>query len=778
MTSTKVQAKQRKKRIALQAVPATQGGIKYTSQFEEGLMHIVGDEYSQMYQLGDINYEISTDDEQENVVVGYAEALNKLDKHSRYQLLILNKLLPSDALDETLLPYEADKLDNYREEINHIITKQFERDERNFEVERYAIFATKNDNRSQANKNLTKLVENYKNQFNDNDIDLPIEKLAGIERLTVMASLLRPHETFISTYEDIAISGLTSKAFISPSKLLFPRNKQYFKLGDKFYAIAYIKQYPQYLEDTLIKELCAAGHELAISIHAKPYDMTEARKKIQAIAVMNKQEITKQQKRNFKDGVSEDMISGEAKEIMESTDALKKQFKENGQKLFSAIFSVMVMANSERELKEAIKAVQDVGSGNDVVFDLVEDYKEEALNTVLPIGKPYLDVEMNYLRDMTTFNVATQIPFSNTELQHPGGQYYGMNQLTKNMITINRKKGLITPSGLIFGSSGSGKGMTTKWEIINARLKYPNDKFIVVDPESEYLPIGEEFGAEILDISTGTTNHFNILDMPDKSLLDKEDQRLDLVKEKANLLSDLFESILKSFTDEDAAIVDRVTIKTYQAFEHRQEVPTLIDWHRVLEQESTQLATKLEPYTIGSQNIFAHHTNIDLNAKFIIFNIKKLDERMKPFAMKVILDQIWKQVVENQGKGTIRLYFDELQENFKTEGSASWFTSLWARIRKYGAIPTGITQNVSTLLDTAAGRKMISNSEFIILLRQKPVDLEHLGQMMRLPPKLLKYVGERVKQGTGLISAGGVIVPFENPIPKNSQLFEIMNTDA
>lgn len=780
--SNAVNTKQRKQRIQLQASPTTQSSIKYTSQFEEGLMHIVDDEYSQMFRLGEVDYEISTDEEQESVVVGYAEALNKLDKHSRYQLLILNKPVPSDLLDQTTLEYEADELDNYREEINEIIKKQYDHDERNFEVEKYAIFSTSSRSMKQAKKELSTLSTNYKSQFDSNNVDLLVNQLQGIDRLKVMASLLRPDDYFVSSYEDIAISGLTSKAFISPTKLFYAKNRSFFKLGSKYGAIMYIRQYPKYLEDSLIREICAIGRECAISIHAKPYDMSEARKRIQAVSVMNQGDIAKQQKRNFKQGVSEDMVSGEAKEIQESADSYKKQFKDNGQKLFSGIFAVMVVEDTEEQLREAIKDVQDAGESNDVYFELIEDYKEEALNTILPIGKPYLDVEMNYMRDMTTFNVATQIPFSNVELQHPLGQFYGSNQLTNNMITVDRKKGLIAPGGLIFGSSGGGKGMTTKWEILSSRLKHPEDKFIVVDPESEYLPIGKEFGAEILDIATGTTNHLNILDMPDKSLLDADDQTLDLVKEKSNLLASLFESILKDFTDEEASIVDRVTRKTYAQFEESEKMPTLVDWYHILRnepEESAQLlATKVETYTVGSQDIFAHETNVDLTANFVVFNIKKLDDRLKPFAMKVILDQIWKLVVENQGKFTTRLYFDELQENFKTEAEAEWFTSLWARVRKYGAIPTGITQNVSTLLDSASGRKMISNSEFIVLLRQKPVDLKKLEEMIRLPPKLIKYVGSRVEQGTGLISAGGIVVPFRNPIPKDTELFKIMNTDA
>lgn len=774
--------KKKKQRIQQQANPSVQETIKYTSQFEEGLMHIVGNEYSKMYQLGELDYEISTEDEQLNTVISYAEGLNSLDKNSRYQLLVLNKPVKSTLLDETLLSYQADSLDNYREEINGIISKQYQHDQRNFVVEKYAIFSTTTTSMKQANRAIDTIAQNFENRFDSNEVDLSVVPLKGQDRLKVMASMLKPGSYFSTTYDDIAISGLSSKAFIVPNKISFPLNKNYIKLGTKPSAILYIRHYPKYLEDKLIKELCAIGIELAISVHAKPYDMIEARKNIQATQTLNNTAIQKQQKENFRSGIGEDMISGEVAEIKKSTTALMEEIKDNGQKLYSGLFAVSVVGDTVEELEEAIKSVQDVGHTWQVVFDVIEDYKEEALNTILPIGKPYLDVELNYMRDMTTSNVVTQIPFSNVELQSPTGQFYGRNQRTHNMITVDRKKDLITPSGLFLGSSGSGKGMLTKSEIIISRLKYPEDRFIIVDPESEYLPIGRELGAEILDISTGTKNHLNILDMVDSRFLDDEDRNVDLVKEKANLLVSLFESLLQEFTDTDAAIVDRITRHTYDVFKGREEVPTLVDWYDLLRQQNEpnaqKLAIKVEPYTIGSQDIFAHKTNIDLNANFIVFNIKNLDDRLKPFAMKVILDQIWKQVVAGQGKVTTRLYFDELQLNFDTEENAFWFSSLWSRIRKYGAITTGITQNVSTLLDSAAGKKMISNSEFIILLRQKPVDLERLREVIRLTPKLLKYVGNRVPQGTGLISAGGIIVPFENPIPTNTKLFQIMNTDA
>ena len=451
--------------------------------------------------------------------------------------------------------------------------------------------------------------------------------------------------------------------------------------------------------------------------------------------------------------------------------------KENSQKMFSGMFTVLLMEEDKDKLEEATKNIHSVVRSHGIHFEVAYKMQEEALNTILPIGKAYLDVESNYVRDMTTNNLATQVPFSTVDLQDNTGQYLGKNQLSRNIITVNRKN-LNTPSGLIFGSSGSGKGMTTKWSIISTLLSNKNDKFIIVDPENEYAKIGREFGAEILDIYPGSKHHLNILDMADKGLLQEEDKHVDLIKEKANLLSSLFESLLKEYTDIEASIVDRVTREVYEKYEN----PTLVEWYYTLknqpEELAEELALKVEPYTVGGQDIFAHETNIDLSDKFVIFNIKRLDEKLKPFAMKVILDQIWNQVVQNQGKVTTWLFFDELQLNFDSIENSRWFMKLWSRVRKYGAIPTGITQNIATLLEDSEGRKMLSNSEFFVLLRQKKVDIDSLRNVLNIPEPLLQYVGERVPQGTGLISSGGVVVPFENIISKDTELYRLMETDA
>ena len=242
----------------------------------------------------------------------------------------------------------------------------------------------------------------------------------------------------------------------------------------------------------------------------------------------------------------------------------------------------------------------------------------------------------------------------------------------------------------------------------------------------------------------------------------------------------LFENILEEVTDDDFSLIDRVTKLTYEQITDR--TPTLKDWHNILleqpEPAAQSLALKSESYTKGSQDIFAHETNVDITDRFVIFNLKKLSGKLKPFALMVVQDYIWNQVVDNQGKVTSHLYFDEMQYQFQTDKQAEFFTDLYARVRKYGAIPTGITQNVETLLERVEGRKLISNSEFIILLKQKRVDLDQLSKVITLTPALTRYVEKPKAKGTGLIIAGQMVVPFENPIPKETELFRLVATDA
>ncbi len=770
--------KARQKQLRRAMKPSTQNTIRYTSLFEDGLMHVADETYSKTYYLGDTNYITADEEEQLDVVDYYAGALNGLDSENHYQLLVLNRPIPSTFLETITYDYTGDGGDVFRQEYNDMIKSRFDTDQNNFKVEKYVTVSTQAKDRKLAYRKLNDVENNFSKQFQS--IDVPIVPQNGSQRLNIFNDLLRGNPYLDVDYRDVALSGLTTKSFVAPSRIWFQREKM--MLDHKYVKVMFVREYPSFLNDRLIKSLTDVGIELAIVINAKPKDIGQAIKEINTAEATVKMDMVKSQKGAARDGVSSDLaVSGEAKEKAEEAEKWKTEIQDNDQKIYTGSILVYFKADSEDELADYTNRIKAAGRKHVVDFEETFYHQEEALNTILPIGVNYLDIKKNFTRPMTTSNVATQIPFTNTDLQSdsPNAIYYGQNQISNNIITVDRQRDLNTPSGVVLGSSGSGKSVTVKTdEIIPTLLKFPNDRVIIVDPEEEYTDIGRAFGAQVVDIYPGSTTHLNLMDLPDMDKLSADDA--DPIGQKSSLIMGLFENILEEVTDDDFSLIDRVTKLTYEQITDR--TPTLKDWHNILleqpEPAAQSLALKSESYTKGSQDIFAHETNVDITDRFVIFNLKKLSGKLKPFALMVVQDYIWNQVVDNQGKVTSHLYFDEMQYQFQTDKQAEFFTDLYARVRKYGAIPTGITQNVETLLERVEGRKLISNSEFIILLKQKRVDLDQLSKVITLTPALTRYVEKPKAKGTGLIIAGQMVVPFENPIPKETELFRLVATDA
>lgn len=772
--------KERKARLKRSLRASTQNTIKYNSLFENGLMHIAKNEWSRTYRLGDVAYVSSSQDEKIDVIDTHAEALNSLDAGSVYQLLVINRRIDDNAIENIKFTQEHDEFDKFRNEYNDIIESRFSSDSKNFQVEKFVTLKTDAYNRGQADSNLSELGSALENQYSQ--MDIGFEELDGKERLDLFIELLQGKRRLSYTYRDIALSELHSKDFIAPNRIHFLENR--FRINDQVAKVMYAKNYPTFLTDKLIKSLTDIGVELAISVQAEPYEPSQFMKKINNADTTIKAEMVKAQRSGAQEGIDQDLaVSGRSREISESTKRWKQEIDENDQKAFIGIIAIYFKAKDEEELAGFTDKIQTASRKNGIEFEDCYYHQEEGLNTILPIGHTFLNVKRPFVRDMTTANLATQVPFTNVDLKSdsPNALYYGQNQLSNNVITLDRKADLNTGSGVVLGSSGSGKSVTVKTiEIIPTYLKNIEDRIIIVDPEDEYSDIGREFKAQLVDIFIGSSSHLNLMDLPDISQLKDEDS--DPIGDKSNLLMGLFESILDEIGDVQYTIIDRVTRETYRRFSKLGRVPTLRDWHDILEEqeepEAQELALKSEIYAKGSQDVFAHETNVDITDRFVIFNLKRLTGKLKPFAMMVIQDYIWNQVVSSQGKVTTRIYFDEVQLFFKEEAQAIFFTELYSRVRKYGAIATAITQNIETLMNKEEGRKLVSNSEFMILLKHKKSDLLALSKAITLTPTLTRYIEKPKSKGTGLIVAGQVVVPFENPIPKQTRLFELVATDA
>lgn len=772
--------KERRNRLRRTLKASTQNTIKYNSLYENGLLHVAKDKWSRTYRLGDVAYLSANQEEKIDVIDTHAEALNSLDSGTTFQLLVINRKIEDNTVERIKYEEVGDGFDNFRKEYNDMIESRFSSDSKNFQVEKYVTIGTEAYNREQADANLKEIGSSLENQYAQ--MDIGFQELDGKERLDVFAELLLGKHRLPYSYRDIALSELHSKDFIAPSRIHFLENR--FRINDEVAKVMYARNFPTFLTDRMIKNLTDIGEELAITVQAVPYEPAEFLKKINNADTTIKTEMIKAQRSGAQEGVDQELaVSGRAKKISESTKRWKEEIDDNDQKAFSGLIALYFKAKDEDELANITDKVLTAARKVGVNFQECFYYQEEGLNTILPIGHTFLNVKRRFIRDMTTANLATQIPFTNVDLKSESDRalYYGQNQLSNNVITVDRKADLNTGSGVVLGSSGSGKSVTVKsMEIIPTYLKNPEDRIIIVDPEDEYSDIGREFGAQLVDIFIGSKSHLNLLDLPDVSQLKDEDN--DPIGDKSNLLMGLFESILDEVGDVEYTIIDRVTRETYRRFEKSDQTPTLKDWHDVLEEqeepEAQELALKSEIYAKGSQNIFAHETNVDITDRFVIFNLKRLTGKLKPFAMMVIQDYIWNQVVASQGQLTTRIYFDEVQLYFKEEAQAIFFTELYSRVRKYGAIATAITQNIETLMNKEEGRKLVSNSEFMILLKHKKSDLLALSRAITLTPTLTRYIEKPKAKGTGLIVAGQVVVPFENPIPKHTRLFELIATDA
>ncbi|HEM4611932.1 TPA: AAA family ATPase [Streptococcus suis] len=751
-----------------EVLPTTVNTLLYQGLFPNGLMQVTPDYFSQSFLLGDVNYQTVGLEDKGAIMETYSDLINSLDDKTNFQLTIFNQRVNLDKFRKGVLyPLHEDGYDTYREELNRIMENNLEAGENNFSAVKFISFGKSDQNPKLAYRSLSQIGEYFKSGFSE--IDANFTLLSGESRVNHLADMLRGENHLPFTYQDLVRSGQTTKHFITPTSLSF-KHKNYVEIDDRLLQIVYVRDYGMELGDKFLRELMQSDLEVMISLHAKGAAKSEAMTKLRTKkTLMESQKIGEQQKM-ARSGVYLEKVSQVLESNIDEADELIKTMTQTGDKLFDTLFLIGVFAEDEDQLKHSLDIIKQVAGSNDLVIDNLTYMQEASFNSLLPFGKNYLE---GVSRSLLTSNIAVNSPWTSVDLQDKGGKFYGINQISSNIITIDRGK-LNTPSGLILGTSGAGKGMATKHEIISTKLKEADTdtEVIIVDPENEYSIIGQAFGGESIDIAPDSTTFLNVLDLSD----DNMDE--DPIKVKSEFLLSWIGKLLDRKMDgREKSLIDRVTRLTYKHF----ETPSLVEWVFVLskqpEQEAKDLALDMELYVEGSLDIFSHRTNIKTDSHFLIYNVKKLGDELKQIALMVIFDQIWNRVVKNQKLGRKTwIYFDEMQLLLLDKYASDFFFKLWSRVRKYGAIPTGITQNVETLLLDANGRRIIANSEFMILLKQAKSDREELVHLLGLSKELEKYLVNPEK-GAGLIKAGSTVVPFRNKIPLQTQLFDIMSTD-
>ena len=666
---------------------SVQDAIPIRRLWPDGIFQF-GSKFSKTIRFTDINYAIASKEDKTSMFLGYSELLNALDTGSTTKITINNKRLNRQNFEqEILIPRQDDYLDGYRAEYNSMLMDKVTDSSNSVVQERYVTLSVHRKNVEEARAFFDRVTADVTTRLSH--LDAHSEELDAVERLRVLHDFYRTGEEaeYHLDLHDLMRKGHSFKDTICPDSLEF--KKDHFVMGSKFGRVLFLKEYASYIKDSMISELSALNRTMMLSIDVIPVPTDEAVREMQNRLLGVETNVTNWQRRqnnnnNFSAVVPYD-LEQQRKETREMLDDLTTR----DQRMMFAVVTLVHLADTKEELDSDTETLQSAARKHLCQLATLNWQQADGLTTALPLGPRRIDA----LRTLTTEALAVLMPFKAQEIRDQGGIYYGQNVISKNLIVANRKE-LLNGNGFVLGVSGSGKSFTAKEEIAGVALSTEDD-IIVIDPESEYGPLIEGLGGEVINISATSRNHINAMDM-DQGYGDGENP----VVLKSEFLLSLCEQLVGSgkLSAKEKSIIDRCTAGVYHDYirnGYQGAAPTLQDFHaellRQTEAEARDVALAIELFTAGSLNTFAKPSNVDTNSRILCYDIRDLGKQLLPVGMLVVLDSVFNRIIHNRkmGKNTW-VYVDEIYLLFQHEYSANFLFTLWKRVRKYGACCTGL----------------------------------------------------------------------------------------
>ena len=727
--------------------------------------------FSKTWVFCDINYAIASRENKERMFLKYSEVLNSLDSGATTKITINNKKFnKADFEEQIMMKWRGDKLDEYRDEYNRIILEKAIGSDAIVQ-EKYITISVNKKNIEEARNYFSRVGTDLVSKFSQ--LGSACRELDAREKLRIFHDFFRSGEEtdFYFDISDKMKKGHDFRDYISPDT--FENGTDYFKIGNRYGRVLFLRDYASYIKDDMVTELTDINRNMMFSIDIVPVPTDEAVKELEQRLLGIETNITNWQRKqnmnnNFSAVIPYDMElqRRETKDVMDDITI-------RDQRMMFSVMTLVHTADSLKELDSDTEALLTTARKHLCQMAVLKYQQLDGLNTALPFGVR----RINAFRTLLTESLAVFMPFRVQEIRQKRGICYGINAISKNLIIANRDV-MMNGNCFILGTSGSGKSMMAKWDAFMKVLQKDGD-VIILDPEREYSTIVRALGGEVIRISATSPNHINAMDMS------RDYGEIDPTIEKAQFIMSLCEQIISGhrFSRGQQSIIDRCTENVYREYQesgYTGTPPTLTDFREELlrqpEREAKSLALELELFTKGSLNTFAKQTNVDTNNSLICYDILELGEQLKAVGMLVILDSILNRIIENRQKGRkTYIFIDEIYLLFMHEYSAQFLFKLWKRVRKYGAFCTGITQNVEDLLQSHTARTMLSNSEFIIMLNQAATDRVELGRLLNISDLQMSHI-TNVDPGHGLIKMGPNLVPFENSIPKDTKLYNLMTT--
>ena len=749
--------------------------IPYLAMYPDGICKVTEKKYSKSIAYDDINYQLAQADDKTAIFENWCDFLNYFDATVSVQLSFINRGTRSGGAEEVVaIPAQNDAFNSIRTEYADMLKHQLAKGNNGFVKSKYITFSVEADNLNAAKARLARIETDILNNFKV--LGAAARPMTGYERLEALHSVFHLEgEPFRFSWDWLTPSGLTTKDFIAPSSFRFGEGR-YFRMGRKIGAVSFLEILAPELNDRMLADILDLETGIVVNLHIKSIDQTEAIKTIKRkITDLDKMKI-EEQKKAVRSGYDMDIIPSDLAMFGGEAKNLLQDLQSRNERMFLLTFLVVNMADTKRKLENDIFAAAGIAQKYNCALTRLDYQQEAGLMSSVPLGENLIPIQ----RGLTTSSTAIFIPFITQELFQTGAAlYYGLNALSNNMILCDRKR-LKNPNGLILGTPGSGKSFAAKREITNAFL-ITDDDIIICDPEAEYYPLVRRLHGQVIRISPTSTQYVNPMDI--NLNYSEDDNPLAL---KSDFLLSLCELVIggkEGLMPVEKTVIDRSVRNVYRPFlaaPDPAKMPILGDLYDELlrqpEPEAARVASALELYVSGSLNVFNHRTNVELSNRLVCFDIKQLGKQLKKLGMLIVQDQVWNRVTINRAeKKSTRYYMDEFHLLLKEEQTAAYSVEIWKRFRKWGGIPTAITQNVKDLLSSREVENIFENSDFVLMLNQAQGDREILARQLNISPQQMKYV-THTEAGEGLIFYGNVVLPFLDRFPQNTELYRVMTT--
>lgn len=735
------------------------------------------DLYSATFSFEDTNYSNTLEIQRVDTFEKYCEFLNAFDDTQQFQIHILTKQLsktnidlfikaPDNASDELLLCVD---------EYNQMLQKRMNGNNSFIQL-KYITITIQDSSYENAAARFDRIDGEILDQIRR--IGCTTKKLNKLERLSVLRDIYRPDDTSAISYQKMASTGIIDKDLIAPYSMDTMPDDNYIKLGDYYTQTLFLADLPQDLSDELVKDITSIDSSILLTINVNPQDPRESITEVKTRLRRLEKEKEDNRQKQVQWGILVPEPPRDLKDAIANTAAFLKDLQTRNEKMFLANILIHVRAKSLDELSAIVDKIDSIVKRNGCLLRPFTFAQEDGFNSVLPLGRNDTFVK----RVLTTTSLAGFIPFNVVEIVHVGGLFYGKNKLSNNIIAMNRQQ-YTNAHGFYFGGSGSGKSMGAKMEVWECFFR-TKDTIIIIDPDGEFTKIVKLLGGQVIEVSNASNTRFNPFDINEYYGGEDEPNPIPF---KADFIISLIEVTLnnsKGISDIARSVIDRCIrhiYKNYQESPSEENVPTFMDFYEHLkkqpEKEAKDLVSALEIYVEGTLNIFAGKTNVDLNNRILCFNTKKLGKQLKIMGMTIIQDFCWNLISKNQALNkTTWLWNDEIHQSLKNPSTGDWLINSWKRGRKYGLIATGMTQEVRDVCRSEEAKTLLSNSEFVMLFRQKNDMIADLAQVVNLSDQQIHKL-LTCEKGTGLFKAGNSIVEFNNRIEEGSHLFNVLMTD-